>query len=183
MVQQTVNGHTISVHHIQSTIRNTCLSQQLCQFHRCTRIFFTGFQNECVSTRQRNREHPHRNHRWEIKRGNPGHHPERLSKRITVHACTDLLGEFSFQYLRDSAGKLHDFQASNYLAKGVLQRFSMFGTDRCRKAFLLPLDKIPETKKNARSPNRRCPRPGAKSFGRSHDRLIKLGLFRESDSP
>jgi hypothetical protein len=44
------------------------------------RIAFGRFQDERVAAGERDREHPHRHHRWEVERRDAGHHAQRLTE-------------------------------------------------------------------------------------------------------
>jgi hypothetical protein len=120
VLEQRVDRHLVTVDDIEHAGRQAGPPVQLGDQVRGRRVALGRLQHECVAGRDRHRVHPHRNHRREVERGDPGAHAERLPERVGVDAIRDLLGELALQKLREPAHELHDLEPALDLAPGVL---------------------------------------------------------------
>lgn len=74
---------------IQGPIRGTSILKQLGKEHECSWHTLRWFHQEGVSTNHGHREHPKRNHGWEIERCDSSTHTQRQAVSISVHVFSD----------------------------------------------------------------------------------------------
>ena len=125
MIKDRVDSFLVAIHHIHHTVGRAGLGHQTGQHHRRTGITLGWFQNKGVAAGQRHREHPHRHHRREIERGDTGHNANRLAQRIHIHTAGNLRRIFTFQRMRNAAGKFNNLQPAGNLALGIIKGLAM----------------------------------------------------------
>ena len=81
---------------------------QLGEADRHARVALAGLQDEGVAAGDGHAEHPHRDHRREVERGDAGADAERLAHRIDVDPGARADRIFALQRLRDAAGIFDD---------------------------------------------------------------------------
>ena len=99
------------------------------QEQRRARVALGRLEDEGVAARERDREHPHRDHAGEVERRDAGDDAERLALARRVHARGDLLGRLALHQVRDAAGELDDLEAALDLAARVVERLAVLGGD------------------------------------------------------
>ena len=128
-----------AVHNVKDAIRQACFLQQFSQAYRGRRGQRRWLEDEAVAAGQRQREHPHRHHRREVKRRNPRHNTQRLHQRIAVHAGADIRGVFTFNQMWNTASKFNHFQTTCQLAQCVRPDFTVLANDDSRQFFSMLL--------------------------------------------
>ena len=172
--QEHVNGLFIALHHVEDAVRQAGLFQQLRQRERQRRVFFRRFQHEGIPGRQRNREHPHRHHRREVKRRDPGADAERLHQRVAVDAGPDVRRVFALLQMRNTAGKLHHFQAAGQFAHRVGEDLAVLFADEAGQTFHILFQQRFEAEHHTRALKRRMTRPRRKRLLCGGNRLLRF---------
>ena len=179
--EQRIHRLLVAVHHVQHSRRGARLEHQLGEPQGTGRILFRRLEDEGVAAGDRHREHPHRHHRREIERRDPGAHTERLADRIQIHARRDVVGELAFHQVRDAAGELDHFQPSLDRPLGVGKHLAVLGSDEERELVQVALDQLLEAEHHPRPRKRRSFRPAGEGFLRHSDRALDFGLGGEGD--
>ena len=125
MIENRVDSFLITMNDVEDTVGKSGFGQQAGQQHRRAGVALGRFQDEGVAAGKRHREHPHRHHRREIERGDPGHHADRLAHRETVDTTGNLRRVLALKRMRDAAGKFHNLDAARHLALGIVESLAM----------------------------------------------------------
>ena len=160
-----------AVHDVKHAVRQTGLFQQLCQTHSGRRRQRGRLEDEAVAAGQRQREHPHRHHRREVERGDPGHHAQGLHQRIAVDAGADVRGVFAFNQVRDPAGEFDHFHAAGQLAQRIRPHFTVLADDDPGQLFHVLLQQHFEVEQHAGAAQRRGTGPAVKRIASNLNRL------------
>ena len=110
--------------------RQTGLLEKLRAEHRRGGVLLRWLEDEGVPGGDRQRVHPHRDHRREVEGGDAGHDSERLAHREGVDAGRNLLAEFTLDHVGDVAGELDDLQPTLHLAEGIGSGLAVLGGDQ-----------------------------------------------------
>ena len=102
--------------------------------------FSDGLRMNVLPRRDGRREHPHRDHRREVERGDAGHHAERLADLVDVDAARDLLGEAALEQARDAARELEVLEAAGDLAEGIGRDLAVLGGEQRGDLLAVRLD-------------------------------------------
>ncbi|KPW69598.1 Fused ISPsy20 transposase IstB/transcriptional regulator LysR family protein [Pseudomonas cannabina] len=95
---------------------------------------FGGFEDKGVAAGNRHREHPQRNHRWEVERRDAGAHTNGLAQRVGIDAAGDVLGELAHLQRANRARVLDHLKAAKDIALGIGQRLALLGAQYRRNA-------------------------------------------------
>ena len=129
-----VDGDLVAVDDVEAPRRQAGGGEQLGEEHRRRRILLARLEHERVAAGQGVGEHPHRHHRREVERGDPGDDAERLADRVDVDARRRLLGVAALEQVRDAAGELDVLQAAGDLAEGVAEHLAVLGREQRRRS-------------------------------------------------
>ncbi len=80
-----------------------------------------------VAERERDRDRPHRNHRWKVKRSDVGDHAEGFATEFAAHAARDFELSAQIQILKRES-EVQDFHALHEAGLGLVERLSTFST-------------------------------------------------------
>jgi hypothetical protein len=183
MVQDRIDRGLVAVDDIKDTGRQPGLGQQFSNPQPGRRVALRRLQNKGVAASQCHREHPHRHHRREVERRDPGAYPQRLAHRPAVDAAPDLLGEFPLQQMRDAAGELDDLDTAGDLALGVGKDFAVLFGNQLRQCIVLARQEFEEFEHDARAGEGRGRGPAGKRPRPSLYRLIDLTRFGKRNTP
>ena len=89
-------------------------------------------------------EHPHRDHRREVERRDPGDDAERLADLVDVDAGRRLLAEAALQQVRDAARELDVLEAAGDLAERVGRDLAVLGGQQRRDLVAVRVDQVPD---------------------------------------
>jgi len=158
---------------IEDACRAARLHEQLTQAYRDTGVLLGRLEDEGVADRNGDAEHPHRDHRREVERGDARRDAQGLAHGIDVDARASALGVLTLQGVGDAAGELDDLQAALEVAAGVGDHLAVLGGQQ-RGEFVHPrLDQALELEHDPRA---------ALGIGRGPGRLgRKGGLHRAID--
>ena len=118
-MQDGIDRRLVAMHDIQNARRGTRLHEQFGQPHGQGWIALRGLENKGIARGNRNAEHPHRDHGWEVERGNPGDHAQGLAHGIDVNAGACAFGIFALEQVGNAAGKFDHFQTALNIAFGI----------------------------------------------------------------
>ena len=90
MRQQCVDALAVAVHDVEDPFGQPRLQEQLTQPDRRQRDFLGRLEHERVAAGDRDREHPERDHRGEVERGDPHAHADRVADRLAVNLPGDV---------------------------------------------------------------------------------------------
>ncbi|MNZ71769.1 hypothetical protein D3C78_901350 [compost metagenome] len=116
-----------AVDHVEHARRDAGLQRQLGQAHGDHRVLLGGLEDEGVAGGDGHREHPQRDHRREVERGDAGAHAQRLQQGVGVDAAGDVVGQLAELQVADAGGVLDHLQAAEHVAFGVRQGLALFG--------------------------------------------------------
>ena len=139
-----VDGDLVAVDDVEAPRRETGGGEQLGEEHRRRRILLARLEHERVAAGQGVGEHPHRHHRREVERGDPGDDAERLADRVDVDSRRRLLRVAALQQVRDAAGELDVLQAAGDLAEGVAEHLAVLGGEQRGDLLAVGVDELPE---------------------------------------
>ena len=108
----------------------------------------------------RGREHPHRDHRREVERRDPGDDAERLADLVDVDAGRDLLAEAALEEVRDAARELEVLDPAGDLAEGVRRDLAVLGGQVRRELLAARLDEVPDLEQDVGPLRERRRAPG-----------------------
>jgi hypothetical protein len=126
-------------------------------------------------------EHPHRDHRREVERGDARADAERLAHRIDIDAGAGALGILALQHMRDAAGEFDHFEAALDVALGVGDHLAMFGAEQVRQLVHVLFDQRLEGEHHAGAALRVGRGPAGLGGLGGGDRLVEIGLGAERD--
>ena len=181
-MQQGVDRLLVAVDDVEDAGRQAGLGQEFGDAEAGRGVALRRLQHKGVAAGERHREHPHRHHRREVERRDPGADAERLAQRPAVDAAPDLLGELAFEEMRDAAGEFDDLGAARHLAGGVGEDLAVLIGDEASQGAGFAVEQFAEFEQNARAGQRRRRRPGRKSRGRGPHRLVHLGGAGKGDA-
>ncbi|MNK99403.1 hypothetical protein D3C87_1197960 [compost metagenome] len=127
MSAEPVHHVLAAMHDVEHTGRNARLDRQLHQEHGRHRVLFGRLEHEGVAAGDGHREHPQRNHRREVERGNAGAHADWLAQGVGIDATGDVFSELAHLQAADGAGVLDHFQATENIAFGVGNGLALLG--------------------------------------------------------
>src|SRR5581483_8546779 len=108
-------------------------------------------EHEGVAARDRNRKHPHRNHRGKIERRDAGAYAKGLPHRPRIDSVSYRLAEFAFKQMGNAAGEFDHLEPARHLAARIAQHFSMLRGYESGERISIALDQRFESKQNARA--------------------------------
>ena len=103
MVEDRVDHFLVAMDDVEQAVGKAGFLHQFGEADRNRRVAFGRLQDEGVAAGDGHSEHPHRDHRREVERGDAGADAERLAHRIDVDAGAGAVGIFALQRLRDAA--------------------------------------------------------------------------------
>ncbi len=160
------------MNHIQHTLRQPGLVQQLSYQQRGTGIAFGGFEDEAIATRDGQRVHPQRHHGREVEWSDTGNDTQRLEIRPRINVRPDITTVFPLEYFRRGTGVFHVFNTALQFARSIFQGLAVFFTDQLSNARFVLLQQLLEAEHHLSALGWRCITPGRKrSLGRI-DRLL-----------
>ena len=81
----------VTIDHLQYSLRQVNISSTFSHQQGSRRSTFTRFQDKGIPTGQSNREHPQRNHGWEVERGYSCTHSQWHFISVSVNSLTHIL--------------------------------------------------------------------------------------------
>ena len=148
---------------VERAVRQPGLGEPVGHQQRRRRVLLARLEDERVPAREREREHPHRDHRGEVERRDPGRHAERLAQRVRVDAGADRLGRLALQQVRGAAGELDHLEPALDLAARVVDGLAVLGRDHARELAGVRGDELAEAEQDVRAARERLRAPGARS--------------------
>ena len=100
VLEDPVDRDLVALDDVEHAVRDAGLLEQLGQVDRGRGVLLRGLEDERVPARDRVPEHPHRDHRREVERGDPGDDAERLADQVDVDAAGGLLGVAALHEVR-----------------------------------------------------------------------------------
>ncbi|MDF9754931.1 hypothetical protein OKW51_001894 [Pseudomonas hunanensis] len=158
-----------AMHHVEHAGRHASLQRQLDQHHGRQRVLLGRFEHEGVAADDGHREHPQRDHRREVERGDAGAHADRLAQGIGIDAAGDVFGELTHLQGADGGGVLDHFQAAEDIALGVGNGLALFGAEGHGDALAVFADQCLQLEHDAHARADRSVAPGLEgTLGSGH---------------
>src|SRR3546814_3739581 len=114
---------------LKNAIGTARFLEQFGEAHGNGGVTLGRLQDEGVADCNGDAEHPHRNHRREVERGDARADSNRLTHGIHVDAGARALRIFALQRMRDAAGEFNDVEAALNVAAGVSNHLAMFRSE------------------------------------------------------
>ncbi len=181
MIEDRVDHFLVAVDHLQQPFGRAGFAEQFGQAHRHRGVAFRRLQDKGVAGGDRHAEHPHRDHRREVERGDPGADAERLAHRIDVDARTGALGVFALEHLRDAAGVFDHLEPALDVASGVVDHFAVLARQQFGELLHVILDQLLVAKHHPRALLRVGRGPAGLDRFRRGDGAVEFGLAAERD--
>ena len=149
-----------AMHHVEHAGWHTGFQRQLHQQHGRQRVLLGRLEYKGVTAGNRHREHPQRNHRREVERGDAGAYADRLAQGVGIHAAGHVLGELTHLQGANGTSVLHHFQATKNIALGIGNGLALLGAEDYSNALGMFADQGLELKHDAHARADRREFPG-----------------------
>ena len=181
VLEQAVDRDLVALQHVETAGREAGLGEELGDEQVDRRVLLARLEHERVAAGEGVGEHPHRDHRREVERRDPGDDAERLADRVHVDPAGGLLGVVTLDQLRDPARVLDVLEAAGDLAHRVGEHLAVLGRQHRGQLLAVGVDQLahPEHHLGALGERRRT--PGREGRCRRRDRGVDLCDRRESD--
>ena len=126
-------------------------------------------------------EHPHRDHRREVERRDPGDDAERLADLVDVDAARDLLAEAALQQVRDAGRELEVLEAAGDLAERVRGHLAVLGGQERGDVGPVLVDEVADPEQDLGPLRERRRPPGGERLRRGANGRVDLLGRREVD--
>ena len=137
--------------HLQQAFWRSSLKEQFCQANWNAGIALGWLEDKGIARCNRHAEHPHRDHRWEVKRRDARTNAQRLAHGIDINAGTCALGVFALEHLRDAASIFDHFQPALHIALGIVDDLAVFGTEQLGQILHIVFDQLLEIEHHPRA--------------------------------
>ena len=181
MGEDRVDRDLVAVDDVEHAVGQAGLLEQLGDEHRRARVLLGRLEHERVAAGDRVGEHPHRDHRREVERGDPGHDTERLADREDVHAGRDLLAETALEQVRHAARELDVLDPPGDLAQGVRGDLAVLRGQEGGQVAPVLVDELADAEQDLRAAGQRGRPPGRECRRGGSDRPVDLLGAREVD--
>ena len=114
-------------------------------------------------------EHPHRDHRREVERGDARDDAERLADLVDVDAARHLLGEAALEQGRDAAREFEVLEATGDLAERIGRDLAVLGGQQGGDVGPVRLDEVPDAEHDVGPLRERGRAPGREGGLRRRD--------------
>ena len=157
--QQRVHAFLPAVHHVQHTLGQAGLVQQLDQALAGQRHLLARLQNERVPAGQGQRIHPHRDEGGEVVGTDADADAHRLLDHVAIDAARDVLQDLALQQLGRAARVLHHLHAAPHVAARLGERLAVLARDAGRQLLKVILQQHLVAEQDAGAVHRRRLRP------------------------
>ncbi|KAG1259775.1 hypothetical protein G6F65_015218 [Rhizopus arrhizus] len=164
VVADRVDHFLAAVDDVQHALRNARFQRKLDQAHGNHWVLLGRLEDEGVTGGDRHREHPQREPRREVERGDAGAHAQRLHDRVGVHAIGHVVGQLAQLQVADGGRVLAHFQAAEHIAFGVGQGLALFGGEDVGQLAHVLADQLLVLQEDARAGADRGLAPGLEGF-------------------
>ncbi|MNQ69586.1 hypothetical protein D3C85_841940 [compost metagenome] len=127
VVADQVHRVDAAVDDVEYTLGYTGFQRQFHQAHGHQRVLLGRLEDEGIAGGDGHREHPQRDHRREVERGDAGAHAQRLQQGVGVDAVGHVVGQFAHLQIADAGGVLDHFQAAEHVTFGIRQGLALLG--------------------------------------------------------
>src|SRR5690606_6082060 len=104
---------------VQHARGNAGFQRQFDQTHGDHGVLLGGLEYKGVTGGDGHGEHPQRDHRREVERGDAGADAQRLQQGVGVGTAGDVVGQLAQLQVAHGGGMFDHFQATEYIALGV----------------------------------------------------------------
>ena len=181
MVEDRIDHLLVAMDDLQQALGRARFEEEFGEPHRNARIAFGRCQDEGIARRDRHAEHPHRDHRGEVERGDACTDAERLAHRIDVYAGARTLRVFALQRLRDPAGEFDHLEPALHVAMRILHDLAVFAGEQLGQLLLVRFDEALELEHHARAALRIGHRPFGLDLFRGIDGLLQQRGIAQRD--
>ena len=150
VLEQRVDRDLVAVDDVEDAVGHARLGEQLGRQDRRGRVLLGRLEHERVAARERRRPHPHRDHRREVERRDPGDDAERLADRVDVDPGRGLLGEAALEQRRDPAAELDHLEPARDLAERVGVHLAVLEREQPREVLAVVVEELADRGRRAR---------------------------------
>ncbi|MNQ33243.1 hypothetical protein D3C85_466680 [compost metagenome] len=165
VVADQVHRVDAAVDDVEYTLGYTGFQRQFHQAHGHQRVLLGRLEDEGIAGGDGHREHPQRDHRREVERGDAGAHAQWLHQGVGVDATGDVVGQFTHLQVADAGSVLDHFQAAEHVALGVRQGLALLGGEQCGQLLDVLADQLLVLEEDPRTCADRGLAPGLEGFG------------------
>ena len=181
MVEDRVDHLLVAVDDVEDAVGQARFLHQLGEAHRHGRVALAGLEDERIAAGDRDREHPHRDHRREVERGDAGDDAERLAHRINVDPGAGADRIFALERMRDAAGEFDHFEPALDVALRVGDDLAVLARQDVRELVHVGFDQRLVIEHDARAALRVGRGPGRLGGARGVHRALEVGGRAEAD--
>ena len=136
------HGVATALDHIDDAIGDARLLEQVDQELRCSSDSLGRLEHVGVAKRDREREHPQRDHRREVIWSNASHDSHWLPVRVDVDTCGDTLSRLTLTQGSEAASVLDDFVATEHITSSVSKRLAVLFCNKLTQLVRVLLQKL-----------------------------------------
>ena len=160
VLQDGIDRDLVAVDDIEDAVRDARLVKQIGHEVGGRWVLLGRLEDERVARREGRREHPHRDHRREIERGDAGHDAKRLADLVDIHAGAHLLAETALEQVRDPGREFEVLDATGDLAQRVRRDLAVLGGQMRRELVTAGVHEVPDPEHDLRALRQRRGTPG-----------------------
>ncbi len=146
--QDRLDHFAVALHDVQEALGCTGFVQQRRQLHRHRGRALRGFQDERIAGSEGRSQHPQRDHRREVERGDAGDDAQRLAHRPHIDPRSDPLGKLALEQLRCAADEVDHFESALQVPTGIGEYLAVFAGEQFREAPQVLLDQAFESEQH-----------------------------------
>ncbi|MNO89743.1 hypothetical protein D3C76_812360 [compost metagenome] len=161
---------------VEHSLGYTGLQRQFNQAHGHQWVLLGRLEDKGVAGSDGHREHPQRDHRREVERGDAGAHAQRLHQGIGVDTVGNVIGQLTHLQVTDGGGVLDHLQTAEHITFGIRQGLALFGGEQGGQFLDVLADQLLVFEEDPRAGADRGLAPGLEGFlGAGHGGVHFLG--------
>src|SRR5262249_55716374 len=180
MIEQRINRRLIALYDVEDSGWEPRLFEQARHENRGRGVTLARLEDEGVAAGDRERKHPTWHHARKVEGRDACDYTERLTQLPVVEAGRYLIGEVTFQELRNAAGELDDLDSARHLALRVREHLAVLTGDELGERIAFAVEEREKASQHARTPQRRSVGPGWPGGPRTRNRGGHLAGAAES---
>src|SRR5690554_1377188 len=134
---------------IENALGQAGLDRQLRQPDRHGRVALGGLENKGIARGDGRREHPERDHRGKVERGDARADADWLAHGIHVDPRPGPVGELALEQMRRTGGKFGHFQTAQDIAPGIVHGLAVLGAEQFGQFLHVAIDQRHKVEEDA----------------------------------
>mmetsp|Transcript_103693 Transcript_103693/g.143435 ORF Transcript_103693/g.143435 Transcript_103693/m.143435 type:complete len:366 (-) Transcript_103693:8-1105(-) len=172
------DSRSTTLYNVDDTLGDTRLGKQVHQHNSSLRDLLRRLENVSVTKSNGEREHPERNHSWEVEGGNTSCNTKRNSVGVEINTSGDTLEGLTLVKGTEGASVLNNFVTSENITLGIKKRFTVLMANKTLKFISIILDELLVLEHVSDFNGDRNILPGLESFLSVSDGFVELSIGR-----